>query len=248
VLGFRRHELKNRYDVKQIEEDEWHSYSGKNTEKIISNYLPSQIAETKYLLNAGAGVYKIGDWEWKEIVLDLFTNPIRDKSLAVCANIEQLPFRSQTFGAIICVGEVLAYCDPARAIAEFARIIEPSGILICDFASSKSIRYLFREPYGRAADIITDLYNGTPERTWVYNPRYIQELLNSAGFVITICETTHSWSALALRLGLSKVKAFMFQRYLSMVPFPKILADLVTIVAVRTEYEPRFVKKAYVKL
>jgi len=105
-----------------------------------------------------------------------------------------------------------------------------------------------QEPYGRAADIITDLYNGTPERTWVYNPEYIQKLLFSSGFVITTFKTTHSWSALALRLGLSKEKSFKFQKYMALVPFPKFLADLVTIVAVRSAYEPRFVKKASEKL
>jgi SAM-dependent methyltransferase len=221
-------------------EDSWHSYSGENTTQIISRYLSSKNIESNLLLNAGAGVYSIETSEWQEIVLDLFTNPINKKSSAICANIEQLPFRGKTFGTVICVGEVLAYCDPSKAIMEFARVLVPSGKLICDFSNSTSIRYLFREQFGRAADMITDIYNGTSERTWIYHPNYIKELLILAGFNTIQFEVTHTWSALALRLGVSKTKAVNYQKYLNHIPFPRSFADLITIVAVRDEVELKY--------
>src|SRR5208337_3242994 len=146
--------------------------------------------------------------------------PIRDRKYALCASVEALPFRSSTFGAIVCVGEVLAYCDPAAAITEFARVLAPSGTLICDFGSSRSIRYWFRTSYGRAADLVTDHYNGTPERTWVYDPAYVSSLLVKAGFHVKVSLGTHTWSAFARRLGASMPTAMLVQQYLEWLRFP----------------------------
>jgi ubiquinone/menaquinone biosynthesis C-methylase UbiE len=109
---------------------------------------------------------------WDEISVDLFTTPLRSQKLSVCANIQVLPFKADTFGCVVCVGEVLAYCDPAQAISELARVLASSGLLICDFGSTTSARYAFTHLYGRAADIVTDHYNGSPEKIWVYSPQY----------------------------------------------------------------------------
>jgi ubiquinone/menaquinone biosynthesis C-methylase UbiE len=54
------------------------------------------------------------------------------REYSVCTSVERLPFRENSMGAIVCVGEVLAYCDPAAAIGEFARVLVRSGLLICD--------------------------------------------------------------------------------------------------------------------
>ena len=143
------------------------------------------------------------------------------------------PFAGSTFSIIVCVGEVLAYCDPAKAIREFARVIANSGRLICDFRSSRSLRYLRSKTFGRAADLIHDEYNGTPEPTWVYDPQYIRAILHLAGFRIRSEFGIHTWSNLARRLGSSTELALTFQRYLASMPFPVKWADLITIVADR---------------
>lgn len=233
--GFKRDELKARYDVEAVDEDVWHAYSGEKTTSLLSAFLCRWNTHSRLLLNAGSGVYQIGAAEWNEISVDLFSTPIKTKPHAICASIDALPFENRTFGAVVCVGEVLAYCDPAAAIREFARVLAPMGILICDFGSSRSLRYWRKPAYGRAADIVTEQYNGTPERTWIYDPAYLNSVLLSCGFTIQARLGTHTWSALGRRVGLSMKQAVSIQRFLDWLPLPAACADLMTIVASRSE-------------
>jgi len=135
------------------------------------------------LLNAGAGVYGNTTGESSEVSVDLFSTPMKGRRNAVCANVERLPFRDGSFNCVLCVGEVLAYCDPSAAFAEFSRVLAPTGTLICDFGNSRSVSHWFNRTFARAADLVVDEYNGSPEKIWRYDPRYMSGLLNSHGFV-----------------------------------------------------------------
>jgi SAM-dependent methyltransferase len=233
-LGFKRHELQRRYDVRAIREDEWHAYCGEKTQALVRRHLSSASPSPSLLLNAGSGVYQIAEPPWTEFSLDLFATPLRNRAGAVCATVESLPFRASTFGAGVCVGEVLAYCDPARAIGEFSRVLPLGGTLIVDFRSTRSARNWFKPPFARAADIVADDYNGTVERTWIYDPNYIESLLMGTGFQIREVHGSHTWSALGRRIGLSTLPAVRAQRLLEWFPLPRVLADLTTIVAARS--------------
>jgi SAM-dependent methyltransferase len=233
--GFKREQLSARYDVASIDEDTWHSYSGDKTERVISRILSTWPAPSTLLLNAGCGVYRLTVPYWQEISLDLFPTPLKMRSHAICGSVEALPFKPNIFGALVCVGEVLGYCDPVKAIKEFARVLMGKGILVCDFSSTQSFRYWLTKTYGRAADIVTQQYNGQPERTWAYHPGYIESLLVSAGFEIYQCIGAHTWSALASRVGFSMKSAVRFQKRLDGIEGPNRYADLMTIVAVRSE-------------
>ena len=179
--------LKNlapRYNVEDFQEDKWHAYFGNKSAKFVARrQLLSCKSSSRMLLNAGSGVYQIRVDGWIETAVDLFDAPIRDRENAVRANIEDLPFKTGSFGAVVCVGEVLGYSDPSKAISEFARVLTPLGLLVCDFGNSRSFRYLLKKNYGRAADLITDQYNGTPEPIWIYDCAYISSLLATARFV-----------------------------------------------------------------
>src|SRR6185437_1599439 len=203
------------------------------TAQILNRGLSSVHPRSAWLLNAGAGVYQVGMGHWNEVPLDLFLTPLRNRRNAICANVERLPCRSASIGAAVCVGEVLSYCDPAPAIREFARVLAPSGILICDFASTRSPRYWFRRSYGRAADLVTDVYNGSLERTWAYDPQYINSLLRAAQFTVEETFGTHSLSAVMRRLGGSPELGVRVQRLLGVVRLPPRFADLTTVVASR---------------
>jgi len=236
-IGFKREELLRRYNVASIREDAWHTYSGRKTLAFVTKQLPNRASPSAWLMNAGAGVYGLHLFDWKEVPVDLFTAPILKRERAVCASIERLPFKAQTFGAIVCVGEVLAYCDPALAICEFARVLAPSGILICDFGSSRSFRYWLSQSHGRAADLVVDDYNGAPERIWIYDPAYMKALLVSSGFEITAKSGTHTWSALARRHGVPISAALTLQTHLEWLKLPSGWSDIMTISAVRVAGE-----------
>jgi SAM-dependent methyltransferase len=231
--GFKPQELATRYNVENFQEDEWHTYCGNKSSQLVARQLASCKSHPRLLLNAGSGVYQIGLDGWSEIAVDLFDAPIHGRQNAVRASVEDLPFDPGNFGAVVCVGEVLGYCDPAKAIPEFSRVLAPSGILICDFGNSRSFRYLLKKQYGRAADLITDQYNGTPEPIWVYDFAYINSLLISAKFSIKHISGIHTWSAMARRIGMSAQKATNLQRCLDWLYLPAKWADITAIVAVR---------------
>jgi SAM-dependent methyltransferase len=233
--GFRRDQLRARYDVQHISEDLWHAYSGERTSQIVREYLRGDPHASCWLLNAGAGIYRLASSDWQEVPLDLFAAPLVGRPWAVCSSVERLPFAGQCFGSVVCVGEVLAYCDPATAFVEFARVLAPGGLLICDFGSTRSFRQWFKKPYGRAADLVVDHYNGAPENTWIYDPSYIHSLLERSGFVVRSRVGTHAWSALARRLGLSATIAMHAQRRLESFKVLEGFSDLMTYVACRCE-------------
>jgi SAM-dependent methyltransferase len=231
--GFSREKLRERYDVGDFEEDEWHRLCGERTNSIIRHELGTPGRRSNHLLNAGCGVYSLGLPYWREIGVDLFEAPLGSRPDVVCANIESLPFDNGSFGAILCVGEVLGYCDPHRALQEFSRLAAPGATLICDFGSTLSARYLLTGVRGRMADIIVDEYNGTEERVWVYHPKYIRRLILEAGFEVLREFGTHSLPALARRMGCPQSIAASAMASFQWLPQPKHLADVHTIVAAK---------------
>src|SRR5262245_3267412 len=136
--GFRSDELEPRYATTSITEDAWHTFGDKRKHDFICRHLNRGPNQSPWLLNAGCGVHRIVADDWNEVCLDLFPQPIRHHPHPVRATVERLPFASSSIGAVVCIGEVLGYCDPTRALAEFSRVLEPSGALICDYGNSRS--------------------------------------------------------------------------------------------------------------
>jgi SAM-dependent methyltransferase len=231
--GFKRDDLRTRYDVSAIAEDDWHSYSGKKTSEFLARRLALLGPSTNRLLNAGAGVYGNATGESSEVSVDLFATPMLGRRNAVCASVERLPFCNGSFSCVLCVGEVLAYCDPAAAFAEFSRVLAPSGTLICDFGNSRSASHWFRRTFARAADLVVDEYNGSPEKIWRYDPKYMSGLLNSYGFATKARFGIHAWSAVARRLGATRSQALTAQEKLDWIKLPASWADVMTLVAVK---------------
>jgi ubiquinone/menaquinone biosynthesis C-methylase UbiE len=165
--------------------------------------------------------------------VDLFETPLRGRPDAICGNIESLPFESGSFGAIVCVGEVLGYCDPRHALQEFGRVAVSGASLVCDFGSTLSARYAFTRTYGRTADIASDEYNGTEERVWVYHPEYIKSIIEQAGFRVLKDLGTHSLCAIACRLGFRQTAVGAAAAALRWLPQPRRFSDVRTIVSVR---------------
>lgn len=232
--GFARDELRKRYDVASLQEDEWHSFEDNGRRLFIGSELPSPKVGKCYLLNAGAGVHILDLKGWEVVSVDLFSKPLLRQPLGVCASVTNLPFASRSFRAVICLGEVLGYCDPVSALAEFARILASEGILILDFASTRSFRYWFSAAYGRAADLVSVDYNGELEKIWIYDPKYIRSLLVKSGFSITREDGVCGWAALLQRSGLRTATALRAETYLQ--KFARLLtwSDLIILAARRT--------------
>ena len=229
--GFHRHEIAPRYDIQTIHEDPWHQHSTDITYNFLRKWKPeSQDARESWVLNAGSGIYRL-KWEgWREVVADLFAAPLHDHLLAVCCDIQQMPFKTSAFHAVVCVGEVLSYCSPSKAISEMRRVLKPGGTLFLDYSSSIGARHWFRESYGRAAHKVTVPYNLKPEQVWVYNPQYIAALLHDNDFTIRSVLGIHGWSSLCERLHVPIPIGVRIEVPLSRFA-PLRLADTVIVVA-----------------
>jgi SAM-dependent methyltransferase len=147
--------------------------------------------------------------------------------------LRNLPFATGSFGAVVCVGEVLGYCDPVKVLTEFARILEPGGRLIVDFGNTGSLRHIFTPSYRRAADLVVVEYNGSPERIWNYDPSYIESVLQSLQFKPAKRHGFYGWSVLLNRLGLASRASVAAERLLSQVPFSSRWSDLIMLVCDR---------------
>jgi SAM-dependent methyltransferase len=229
-----RSDLRHRYNVPQIEEDSWHAFSERATNALIARYLPSPIRGSDLLLNAGCGSVSVRRPDWTEVRLDLFARPIQGTARPVCADLHRLPFASAVFSAVLCVGEVLGYCDPVIALRELARVMQPGATLIADFASTRSARYWWRVDYGKTAHMMVDTYNNSNERVWRYDPSYIASVLTSVGVAYVCMLGTHTWSAVLRRMGLPMRMSLCAQRWVRWPSLPTRMADVITIVAVRS--------------
>lgn len=230
--GFAREDLRARYDIKEVIEDDWHSHTDSVTKSVLARHLQSlDLGKEDWVLNAGAGVTNLHLQEGSELPLDLFSAPIADRKHAVCGSIVQLPFKSHVFRAAVCVGEVLAYCDPNDAIMELARVVRPGGIIICDFGSTKSWRHIGTSRFGRAAVVLSSEYNGSDERTWIYDPSYILRLMTKHGLVVRFMYGAHAWSTIARRFGISTRVALAVEQRLQRVVDVWERSDTVTVVA-----------------
>jgi SAM-dependent methyltransferase len=234
--GFPRDELSPRYDVARIEEDEWHTYSDTITRTVLRECLRRLIFDDDdWVLNAGSGANGLKLARCHEISLDLFTAPIVARKYPVCGDVTRLPFGNGRFKAIVCVGEVLAYCDPSKAISEFARVIKPCGRLIFDFGSTRSWRHFGRASFGQAASLLHSEYNGVEERTWNYDPLYIHHLLGRFGFEVHSTYGAHVWSTLARRLGVGVRAALAIERRVAPRFSARSFSDTITVVADRSK-------------
>jgi hypothetical protein len=79
--GFKREELRARYDVPSIVEDDWYAYCGQKTANIVKQYLGGPSAPSALLLNAGCGVYQLSMDSWKEVSVDRNTRASRKSSM-----------------------------------------------------------------------------------------------------------------------------------------------------------------------
>lgn len=216
-LGFSREEIAGRYDIRELVEDKWHEHSTIEYYAFLREVMQDiKPRLTPYLaLNAGCGVYSLFMDGWDEVGIDIFLKPLLGKPSRVCGNIEGLPFASESFDGVACVGEVLAYCKPSLALKEMARVLKPGGPLVFDFGSTRSARFWMTSHYGRAADIVTVPYNGRPERTWVYDPEYMMSLVEECGCDVVEVRGIHSFSCLARKVGISVTNSIYVERALS---------------------------------
>ena len=216
-------EVANYYNrVKSVWPDSelWYQHTRDEIPRFINKH-PFNVND--YVLNAGCGDK---DYDIKGMVhyVDIAESKIKDKPKHTVANIENLPFESNSFDGVICVGSVLNYCDAIAAISELSRVLRPKGRLILEFESSNSYEYLNTPAYSADAHIVMTTYQGEPHKIWVYSPQYIKNIIKQSALVICKEHFFHVFSELAFHCGESEEEAARFARFDSistLVPFVK---------------------------
>lgn len=176
--------------------DKWHYHVYKKIYNFISKYNKKSIFSDKIVLNAGSGCCTY-DIRCREMTcVDLSINLIKKIDGGICASVEYLPFKSESFDAIICVGSVINYCDAASVICELQRVLRENGIIIIEYESSCSFEYILGDDFCKPSSFVKTRYQGTDEYLWMYSDDYVINLLESFGMTLLDVEKIHILSSL----------------------------------------------------
>lgn len=190
-------------------DDQWHQWSRNQ----IADYLCRfQFHLQDIILNAGSAGNDYG------IICNMFHVDIAEEKLkgiqnAVIASIESLPFSNGMFNSIICVGSVINYCDANAVIAEFARVLQPKGILILEFENSAGFEYKGTEIYGKSADVVTVKFQGKDHNQWLFSVSYIMALLKANNFSILDVYPYQICSSLVLHICGNEARSVKYAKW-----------------------------------
>ena len=157
----------------------------KMTTSFIDRYVNkrvSNLSAKQLVLNAGSGgkTYKT---QAKQYQIDIAKNTIRNRANAIVGNIIDMPFKSNMFDVVICVGTVINYSEAEKAIKEFRRVSKDDAVLIIEYERSQS--GLIKEPE-RGGDCILFRHSYCDEfhENYLYSDKYIADILSINGYRI----------------------------------------------------------------
>lgn len=145
--------------------------------KWLSDYKHSSILE----LGCGSGRYvsMLSALGQNVVGVDPYTFPewdiIKKNSNAILLDkvyAEALPFEESEFSAICCMGALLYFENPTKALSEMHRVLKPNGQLLIRTLNINNLRTKFT---GKKLD---------PASKNLYNKQDILSLIENAGFVV----------------------------------------------------------------
>lgn len=191
------------------EYDLWHQYSNKTIKDFLYKHM---FLKDCYTLNAGSAGNTYG-LPYKMHHVDICDEKISNLPNSTVASIEDLPFHSDSFGGIICVGSVINYCDAVSVISEFARVAKTSAKLILEFESSSGFEYRKQASYNKDATIVTVDFLGQPHTQWLYSENYLKEILSDNNWKIEVSYRFHILSSLILSITKNESYSSQFAKF-----------------------------------
>jgi len=178
----------------------------------------SRVVSGKPVLDAGCGTGKLAEYvknsryltgvDWSPTMLSRTRG--RYGGGVISADIGHLPFTSGAFEQVVSINVLYAVADPARALAELARVLRPGGQLLLATPVSSALWPLLREHFRVASawDNLRLLYNGPRLLAWLLvltvrgvmsdstftflSEERLRQLVVEAGFTILSCEPCYA--------------------------------------------------------
>lgn len=177
------------------ENNAWYNYTHEQINKYILSKKNLFSNEAK-ILNAGSGGSTY-DLPGEIYHVDLSEKLISQLPKKFVCSIERMPFASEEFGSVICVGSVINYCDAYTALLEMSRVLKPNGLMILEYERTESGELFFSRDYGKNIVLRSYEYNGQSNHNlWLYSDPFINSILNQAGFEILNCQYYHALSSI----------------------------------------------------
>ena len=216
--------------------DNWSMHTKRSIGEFIRAVMPDTEA---FVLNAGSGGNDYGlSGRMTCVNLDISLRQCRTLKLPVLGDVEQLPFADDRFDATICVGAVINYVHPEKAIPELVRVTKPGGLILVDFESSYSAEIMFAPQWRKPLTVIERMYVDHMDKTYLFSPAYIRGLFEQARSTVTAARGYHIASAMWERLfreALIPRAAYSFDRLASRVPGIRALASSVLFACRKTD-------------
>lgn len=193
----------NRYfDLHTIwdESDKWHFYTHHKIRDFIKAISDDFLKDKKIvILNAGSGGEEYNLIDHEHIHVDIVDTKIKHKARFIVSNIETISLEDQV-DMVLCVGSVLNYTDPVRAIKKFENLLKHGGYLLIEFEKSSSLEFIFHPSFNMQVAMVDTFYGNNIERVKVFSERYIDSILAFNKFLKLRIERFHIFSPLIFRL------------------------------------------------
>ncbi|WP_417833015.1 class I SAM-dependent methyltransferase [Thalassospira xiamenensis] len=187
----------------------WQVY--KRLSEIVSKW--KQCKNQGKILNIGAGRNTYGLDPYRTFNIDQNLAMLEGLQNAVSCSADALPFKSNSFDMVLCVGSIVAYCPLTEVLREVNRLLVPGGKFLLHYESSWSLEFL-GTPTFKATVAVADTFNdGDKEKAWVYSPEFVEFQLESMGFKVLKQEVIHLLSPLIYRITKSEPFAAKFARF-----------------------------------
>ena len=188
----------------------WYNIAEKRTHRKVQKWLKNKINANTLILNAGSGGtdYKIKTGTM--VHLDIVDKSVNMYEQFLIASIDCIPCENDSFDVVICIGSVLNYADVILSIKELSRVLKPSGILILEFERSNSAEFIFTNKQNKNVILCDEKYGKQRHKYWVYDEKFVCNILKNNGMKIKKKTRFHILSALVLRFINSEDKAARF--------------------------------------
>ena len=201
------------------EADIWSTH----TKHSIADFVREFAADANGLIfNAGCGGNDYGlSSRTPCINLDISLRQCRTLPRAVVGDVEHIPLPSDVFDVTMCVGAVINYVEPEKAIPELIRVTKPGGLILVDFESSCSAEIMFSRHWRKPVSVIERMYVDHMDKTYLFSPGHIRNIFERSRSEVVKVRSYHTatamWERIFIKAHIPKA-AYSIDKFASNLP------------------------------